>query len=62
MKSVMPMLRQVAHDVPQDRLPADLDHRLGPVLGLLAHARAETTREQDRLHPSTLPSGVNASI
>ena len=35
------------HDVPEDRLLADLDHRLGPVLGLLAQARAHAAAEDD---------------
>ena len=35
------------HDVPEDRLLADLDHRLGAVLGLLAQARAHAAAEDD---------------
>jgi hypothetical protein len=31
----------VLHDVPEDRAAADLDHRLGLELGLLAQPRAE---------------------
>jgi hypothetical protein len=41
------VVRVALHDVPEQRPPADLDHRLGPELGLLAHARALTTAEQD---------------
>jgi hypothetical protein len=38
------------HDVPQDRHPADLDHRLGPDRGLLAEARAESPGQDDDFH------------
>src|SRR5262249_47374963 len=34
-----------AHDVPEDRGAADLDHRLGLALGLLAEARALTAAQ-----------------
>ena len=34
------------HDVPEHRPVADLDHRLGPVLGLFAHARAQPAAQQ----------------
>ena len=33
------------HDVPQQRPAADLDHRLGPVLGLFTHSRALATAQ-----------------
>ncbi len=42
--------RVVAHDVPEDRLAADLDHRLRDALGLLAHAHAEPAAEDHDLH------------
>src|SRR5207253_3436567 len=35
------------HDVPEERAPAHLDHRLGTKLRLLAHAGALTAAEQD---------------
>ena len=40
----------VAHDVPEDRLAADLDHRLRNEPGLLGDARSETAGEDDGLH------------
>ena len=45
--------RVVAHDVPEDRLAADLDHRLGDALGLLAHAHADATAEDHDFHLAT---------
>ncbi len=48
------------HDVPEDRTPADLDHRLGTDGRLLGQARAQTTRQNDcshRLSPSSVPKG-----
>src|SRR6185436_3334141 len=41
------------HDVPEDGLAADLDHRLGPDAGLLADARAEASGQNDRFHRSS---------
>ena len=38
------------HDVPEDRLAADLDHRLGPDLGFLGKAGAEAAGQQDDFH------------
>ena len=38
------------HQVPQDGLAADLDHRLRPELGFLAQAGAQSTAENDNLH------------
>ena len=40
------------HDVPQDRPPADLDHRLGFQVRLFGNPRSEPARENDRLHVS----------
>ena len=40
------------HDVPEDRPAADLDHRLGPGLGLLGQPRPETTGQDDDFHRS----------
>ena len=45
-----PVSGEDLHDVPQNGLSADLDHRLGSELGLLAHPSAETAGEQHRLH------------
>jgi hypothetical protein len=43
-------VRVVLHDVPQDGLVADLDHRLGPHVGLLGEPRPEAARQNHRLH------------
>src|SRR6185436_20751898 len=42
--------REDLHDVPQDRVAADLDHRLGPQMRFLADASAESPREYDGFH------------
>ena len=42
--------RVVAHDVPEDRPAADLDHRLRDALRRLAHANAEAAAEDHDLH------------
>jgi hypothetical protein len=47
---VDPVGRVDLHDVPEDRLVADLDHRLRAHAGLLAHARAEAAGEDHGLH------------
>ena len=39
----------VLHDVPEDRPPAHLDHRLGPELGLLAQSRSQSSATELRL-------------
>ena len=44
------VVRVVAHDVPQDRPVADLDHRLGHRLAVLPQAQAAATAEQHDLH------------
>jgi hypothetical protein len=38
------------HDVPQDRAPTDLGHRLGSEFGLLTHPGAEAAREEHGFH------------
>src|SRR5690348_4483122 len=43
-------LAVVVHEVPQDRLVTDRDHRLGQALGDIADSRAETSAEKNRLH------------
>src|SRR5438105_3550954 len=48
------VLRIDLHDVPENRLPADLDHRLGTDYGLLTQARAEPPGEDHRLQGSAL--------
>jgi hypothetical protein len=47
---VDPMRRVDLHQVPQDRLAADLDHGLGFQVGLLGEPRPEPAREYDGLH------------
>ena len=44
------VLAVVAHQVPEDRLAADRDHRLGNVFGVIADPRAETSAEQNCFH------------
>src|SRR5687768_16586938 len=39
--------REVAHHVPENRLSADLDHRLGLVLGLFSKPRSLAAAEDD---------------
>ena len=50
MKSSIPYARVDLHDVPEDRLLADLDHRLRPDGRLLAEPGAEAAGEEDDLH------------
>src|SRR3712207_7472787 len=52
------------HDVPEDRLAADLDHRLGPGGGLLAQPRAEAAGQDDCLQDrkSTRLNSSHANI
>src|SRR5713226_1785609 len=42
----------VLHDVPDDRVTTDLDHRLGPDLRLFGKTRSEPAGEDYDLHPS----------
>ena len=46
----VPVLAVVLHHVPQDRLLADRDHRLGDALGVVADAGAEAAAEQNDFH------------
>ena len=50
---LMPVLAVVLHDVPQDRLMADRDHRLRNALRIFADARTEPATEQDNLHDAS---------
>ena len=50
MKSRVPEVRVVLHDVPQDRLLPDRDHRLRDALGGFAHPQPEPAAEQHDLH------------
>ena len=45
------VLAVIAHQVPEDRLAADRDHRLRNVFGVIANPRAETAAEQNCFHP-----------
>ena len=47
----------VLHDVPEDRAPADLDHRLRAQFGLLGQPRALTAREDDDFHRGIMTTG-----
>src|SRR5713101_291827 len=49
---LVPEMGVIAHDVPEDRPVADLDHRFGHVVGLLADPQALAPTEQDDLHDS----------
>ena len=49
------------HDVPQNGLPADLDHRLGTHRAFFADAGAEAARKNDRLHGENGPQCKNAA-
>ena len=48
-KFVEAELRINLHDVPNDRAPTDLDHRLGPNFRLLGKAASQTAREDHHL-------------
>ena len=47
---LVPEVRVVAHDVPQDRARADGDHRLGDGFVVFAQAETLASAEQDDLH------------
>src|SRR5438552_16701126 len=46
------------HDVPEDRPPADGDHRLGAELRLLPQSGAESAGEKHDLHSSIIVSAA----
>ena len=50
------------HDVPEDRLAADLHHRLRPERRLLHQPRAEPAGENDRLHENTSSTAPPSSV
>ena len=50
------------HDVPEDRLAADLDHGLGLEVGFLGEARAETTGKNNGFHKLSTTHFVNIFI
>ena len=47
-------LAVVVHQMPQDRLVADRDHRLGNSLGHIPDAGSEASAKEDRFHLSTV--------
>ena len=55
-------LAVVVHQMPQDRLVADRNHRLGNALGHVSDARAETAAEQNCFHLSTVGSLCRRSM
>ena len=50
MKVRKPVPRVVPHDMPKNRVTADVDHRLGNHIGLFGEARAEPACENRDLH------------
>src|SRR6185437_13574155 len=54
------VLAVVVHEVPQDRLVADRDHRLGQALGNISDSRAQTSAKKNRLHRLCLSLPVAA--
>src|SRR6476619_271954 len=50
----MPVFAVVMHQVPEDRLVADRDHRLRDVFRIIANSGAEASAEQNCLHGLTL--------
>src|SRR5712692_1464455 len=49
---LVPEMGVIAHDVPEHRAVADLDHRFGHAVGLLANAQTLAPAEKDDLHDS----------
>ena len=50
------------HDVPEDRPAADLDHRLGPSLGLLGQPCPEAPGQDDHFHQNSSRRKPHASV
>src|SRR3954447_6085203 len=50
---LVPEIRVVLHDVPEDRAGADGDHRLRDARRAVAHSQAETAAEENDLHRGT---------
>ena len=57
---LVPEVRVVLHEVPEDRAVPDLDHRLRDLSRVLAQPGAEASAEQDHLHGS--PPGTRNAI
>ena len=58
----MAVLAVVLHDVPQDRLVADGDHRLWNILRVVADARAKPTTEQHNLHDASSRGSITSIL
>src|SRR5438552_4002443 len=52
----------VLHNVPEDRPPADLDHRLRPDLGLFGQARAEAACQEYHIHRAAPPRTLTKAL
>ena len=52
------VMRVVLHDVPEDRTPADLDHRFWLELGLFGQTRTQSTGEDHDLHDVGSPTAA----
>src|SRR5258708_36327770 len=50
------VMRIVAHDVPEQRLTANLDHRLRLNLSLFGQAGSDTARQNDNPHQALSPT------
>ena len=60
---LVPVLAVITHQMPEDRLAADRDHRLRDVLGIIADTRAETSAEQNCFHgPACLTTWASATL
>jgi hypothetical protein len=51
---VDPMIGVDLHDVPDDRHPSDLDHRLWPDVGFFSETGSQSPSKQYRLHSQSL--------
>src|SRR5579883_143219 len=53
----VPVMRVIAHDVPQDRPRADLDERLRYLVGVVAEPGSEATAEENDFHDDSRAAG-----
>src|SRR5262245_14753317 len=58
----VPMLAVVLHDVPQNRLRPDRDHRLGYTFRILTDTRPETAAKKHYLHLANTRIGLRLSL
>ncbi len=49
---IVPEMSVVFHEMPDDRAVADIDHRLGNLLGIVAQPHAESAAEENDFHGS----------